>query len=240
MRILIFLIPILLMSGVSLATPVELHCWIVGNDNGSGCRNMESVTNLVNGVNQVYAQVAMTFTISSVSYTNSTHLANMDADDDSLCSELCGLSSNTGRLELYFVPVLDGGATAFQASDGIVIGPDANARTLAHEIGHACGLDDIYAVSEDGALVVSGPPSKERMPNDWGWYPPSVTQADLVRRLLMYGVRSDSKADLSFGDVYGAYYTSTWNRVTQKWDDHWLLGNAPVGFGLHGNRHPDK
>ena len=127
---------------------------------------------------------------------------------------------------------------AFQTSRGIVVGPDANARTIAHEIGHACGLPDIYDEDSRTSLKVEGMPSKERMPDDWGWYPPSVKQADLVRRLLMYGVYSYSKADISYGDIYGLYYTNFWNRTTRKWERVWQLNNVPIGFGRHGNRNP--
>lgn len=217
---------------------VKLCCWIVGNNNGDAYFTPQAVSNMVEGVNQIYRQVAQNFEIESLSRTNDTYLSDLVYSNSAQKNAICNITNNTSALELYFIRRLVGSPTAFQRDDGIVVGPNANARTLAHEIGHACGLEDVYTESDDGTLVVSGSPTKERMPNDWGWYPESVTQADIVRRLLMYGVRSDTKADLSYGDVYGAYYTSTWNRVTLQWDDYWLLGNAPIGFGLHGNRHP--
>ena len=55
---------------------------------------------------------------------------------------------------------------------------------------------------------------------------------------LMYGYRSDVKADISYGDIYGLHYTNSWNAVTRRWDRVWLLDNAPIGFGTHGNRNP--
>ena len=74
---------------------------------------------------------------------------------------------------------------------------------------HACGLSDVYDRHQETTLVVEGGPTRERMPDDWGWYPPNVMQTNIVRRLLMYGRRSDTKADISYGDVYGLCYTSS-------------------------------
>lgn len=219
---------------------IKLKCWIVsGNRDEADC-TAQSVSNHIDGVNQIYSQVCMKFTIHSISSTNDAYLANVNLTNTVQWMTLTSIEQNTGMLELYFVPVVYGGATAFQTSRGIVIGPRANARTIAHEIGHACGLPDIYDEDTETSLKVEGMPSKERMPDDWGWYPPSMKQADLVRRLLMYGVYSDTKADISYGDVYGLYYTNFWNQTTRKWERVWQLNNVPVGFGLHGNRNPES
>lgn len=234
----IILLSVLLAAEVVHPADVKLTCWIVGEDGGKTIRTEESISNLVEEVNEIYAQVCMRFAIESIFKTNSTYLANVHLTNFVQWTELCSIGRNTGGLELYFVLTLEGRATAFHTKGGIVIGPNANGRTVAHEIGHACGLPDIYPQSRDGKLVVSGQPTHERMPDDWGWYPPTVTQADIVRRLLMYGNRSDSKADISYGDIYGVHYTSSWNRVSRKWEKHWMMDIAPVGFKHHGNRHP--
>ncbi len=217
---------------------IKLKCWIVsGNQDEDNC-TAESVSNHIDGVNQIYSQACMKFAIHSVSYTNDAYLANIHITNRVQWTTLTSIGQNTGMLELYFVPELKGKATAFYTSHGIVIGPDANARTIAHEIGHACGLPDIYDENRETSLKVEGMPSKERIPDDWGWYPPSVKQADLVRRLLMYGVYSDTKADITYGDIYGLYYTNFWNQTTRKWERVWQLNNVPIGFGRHGNRNP--
>ena len=120
-----------------------------------------------------------------------------------------------GGLELYFIRSLSGRPTAFSRKTGIVIGPRANARTVSHEIGHTCGLPDIYNFYRGTPLAVYGAPSKDRMVDDWGWYPPSVLHSNIVERLLMYGFRSDAKADISYGDVFGLHYTFQRTRVSQ-------------------------
>ena len=54
----------------------------------------------------------------------------------------------------------------------------------------------------------------------------------------MYGFRSDVKADIPYGDVFGLHYTNSWNNASHTWDRVWFLDNAPVGFGIHGSRNP--
>ena len=219
---------------------IKLKCWIVSRSRDEADWTAQSVSNHIDGVNQIYSQVCMKFAIHSISSTNDAYLANVNLTNSVQWRTLTSIEQNTGMLELYFVPDVRGGATAFYIPYGIVIGPDANTRTIAHEIGHACGLPDIYNEDSRTPLKVEGMPSKERMPDDWGWYPPSVKQADLVRRLLMYGEYSNTKADISYGDVYGLYYTNFWNQKTREWERVWQLNNVPVGFGLHGNRNPQS
>lgn len=232
MRFLVCLVLLCLSAQTAFGTDVRLKCWIVSDGTNVSSQTSTSVSNLVDGVNEIYAQACMRFLVDSVSYTNDAYLANVHLTNSVQWRALSSIEQGTGMLELYFVPVLDGGATAFHTRLGVVVGPNANARTLSHEIGHACGLPDIYVRHRGTANVVQGLPSRERMPDDWGWYPPSLTQEVLIQRLLMYGLFSTTKADIPYGDIYGVYYT----RVGRT--QIWHLDQAPIGFGLHGNRHP--
>jgi len=229
---------ILVLTAGSGLFAADLYCWIVGDASGNCHFTPSSVSNFVSEVNDLYRQVAMSFDIKDLVCTNDAALTSVDLNNERQKARLCAIGSGTGGLELYFVNELRGRATAVQRSTGIIIGPSANGRTLGHEIGHACGLPDIYDSHRGTTLSITGAPSKERMPNDWGWYPTNVTQQVVVGRLLMYGYSSTQKADLSYGDIYGLHYTSSWNRVNRRWDKFWELSNAPIGFGLHGNRHP--
>lgn len=229
-----------LLSGSILAgaDSVRLSCWIVGNDGGATAFTCDGVSNLVNGVNEIYSQVALFFVIDSISYTNDTYLSDLIYTNAVQRAAICNITNNTGGLELYFIRSLSGRPTAFSGSGGIVIGPRGNARTVSHEIGHSCGLPDIYNFYRGTALAVYDSPSKGRMPDDWGWYPSSVSHSNIVERLLMYGFRSDVKADISYGDVFGLHYTDSWDNASHTWSRAWFLDNAPVGFGTHGRRNP--
>ena len=47
------------------------------------------------------------------------------------------------------------------------------------------------------------------MPSDWNngtgclFYDSSLSQRDVIRRLLMHGVRTEGQSDIPFGSVYG-------------------------------------
>jgi len=83
-----------------------------------------------------------------------------------------------------------------------------NVGTVAHEVFHQCGLEDIY--NSAGDVTVSGPVSPGRMGEaDWGggYYEPDLSQADFNKhRLIMYGEGESGSAAvcLPAGSVYGA------------------------------------
>ena len=231
--LLLFMLPYML-----VASPIKLYCWIIGTNRGDSIHSEETISNQVVSVNRIYSQVAMSFTIESISHTNSTRLTNVVYTNDTQIAELCSLTNHTDGLEVYFVESITGEADAFCGSSGIVVGRNFTDTTLAHEIGHACGLCDIYDFVD--GMSVTGMPQKVYFTHDWGWYPENVTQAQIVQRLLMYGFNTDSihKGDISRGDVYGVWYEYEWNSTLNSYYKHWHLSNAPVGFKLHGNRHP--
>lgn len=81
---------------------------------------------------------------------------------------------------------------------------------MAHEIGHACGLSDIYA--EKGGMDVGGDLVKEQwMPQDFNsgpspeYYNRSLEHKTVIRGLLMFGTTQDIQisADIPMGNVYG-------------------------------------
>ena len=73
----LFLLFFAVLTGVSWADSVKMKCWVVSNGTNTGGHTGESVTNIVNGVNEIYSQVCLKFEIDSVSYTNDTYLANV-------------------------------------------------------------------------------------------------------------------------------------------------------------------
>ena len=101
-----------------------------------------------------------------------------------------------------FVPSMEH-AAGVCTPEGIVISGEANFRTMAHEIGHALGWPDIYVERPGTFRTVEGAPSASRLPLDNGFFPAGTMQPDLVRRLLMYGVASETKGRIPRGGVHG-------------------------------------
>jgi len=122
-----------------------------------------------------------------------------------------------GGLKCYFIDsFIDSGRTlAGHDTNGILMTRDANAISLAHEIGHACGLDDIYE-DNNGVALPSGETFEWRHAmDDWNngsfgnatqgsrYYRQGLDREELVHRLLMYGFNLSSRADISTGYVDG-------------------------------------
>lgn len=217
---------------------VSVSCWVVGTRQGGSPKTLSSISNDVQALNRFFRQVAMSFVVESIVQTNDTRLSNVIYNDDSRTDELCDMAVGAVGLKLFYVSSIDE-VTAFRYGDDcIILGPGSNERTLAHEMGHLCGLRDIYNWNVDTELRVEGAPAKNRMPYDWGHYKAAGDHAAVVRRLLMYGYTDDDKADISYGDVYGLWYSKT-NRLdagTNVSEVVWHLTLAPVGFHFHGKR----
>lgn len=95
--------------------------------------------------------------------------------------------------------------------DGITIEAGATGRTLAHEIGHACGLKDIYTSLDLNGTNVSlenTPVQLAFLPGDWchdapnGGYGP-LKHPEIVIRLLMLGIDIQNAVDIPSGAVLG-------------------------------------
>jgi hypothetical protein len=130
--------------------------------------------------------------------------------------QLTSITNGTGGIEIYFVDTINSSTTTTGAnlgpgsgaSDGIVLTDAANFRTMAHEIGHAGTLKDIY-VSDAGTNVPSNLVNEAWAPRDWNsgpgpqYYERTLAQPDLLLRLLMNGRPSQIKADIPRGRIYG-------------------------------------
>ena len=135
--------------------------------------------------------------------------------------------SGMNGLEIYFITG-EGGKTeplGTHNSYGIIIKASANAKTIAHEIGHACGWGDIYCKNGDNIITeLYGNVKQSWMPADWGngtgcrFYVPMLALYEIIGRLVMYGKGSDMKCDIPMGSVYGRAADGT-------------LGNISVGKG---------
>ena len=148
--------------------------------------------------------------------------------DDAVGAQIRNIMSGTDGLEVYFI-IGKGGKTeplGTHNSYGVIIRTLASAKTLAHEIGHACGWGDIYCKNGDYVIAELYQGVKQDwMEDDWNngtgcrFYDPMLTQYKAIMRLLMYGKGGDVKSDIPLGNVHG--------RAADG-----ILGNVSVGRGL--------
>lgn len=232
---------------------VDLRAWIISRGS-QVAYSVDQVREMVRKANDVYAQVGVTLNlIEPVVVTNIPNAYNAlyyetSTNHSSSCTfwNIVDLQSNTRGLECYFINSFsDSGDTlAANSSRGAIITRAADYMDLAHEIGHAFGMRDVYVKNDDTVSSVVELPLNVSVKYsysyaDWNggtgmrYYLYGTKQRDLISRLLMNGVRSQSSVplDISAGDIYGVH------KVYGETGAIWELGMAPVGFPWH-NRNP--
>ena len=226
---------------------VDVNVYIVCSTEGYAAKTPTEAQTIFAGVNDIYRQVGVSFRIVGIhSITNNTwvhiELSNGDWPE---ARELTAYATNTGGLECYFVQTI-ANVHGLSHAGGMVLEAASDTRAVAHEIGHACGLKDVYVNSPaETSLAVTDEISRQRLGTAWGstgersFYTPGLQQAELLRRLLMYGYDDNSPGcAFSYGDIYGLWYETGWNATNLSWETEWKLSPAPVGFFQHGNPHP--
>jgi hypothetical protein len=205
---------------------VPVKAWIVGETDGSAYAcNVATVTNMIAYANRILTQSAITLQLNgSVCTTNCTDWMYIAGENGIYPSadELRAIEHNTGGLEMYFVASIGNVDTlGLNGPNGLLLAVGSTGRTMAHEVGHACGLKDVYTESPSNTtLRVDGPITSDRLPRDWGggYYPAGTEQSEIVQNLLMYGSEDPnylSKVDIPLGNIYGLSYS--WVNNSKEW-----------------------
>ena len=124
---------------------------------------------------------------------------------------------------------------------GIVIASNAPMSVMAHEIGHSCGLRDIYDENGDKSISLTNLVRQSWEPQDWSgglgtqYYHPNTPQTWIISHLLMYGYAAYSLSvrDIPLGTVWGIY--------NQAGSTNYDFGQVKVGLDNNGsplNRNP--
>ena len=241
----------------------KITAWIVTGKNEVTPRHAEDVQSMIAPLNDIYRQVGVSFYLDTVTVTNIPDAYNLPYDSSTNdlwnVDRLVDIGYSTGGVECYFVNSLvrannKPGPLACNSSHGIVLSAEASCITLAHEIGHAFGLSDIYASNreKDADIPVASEQhiyrefiSESCCMDDWNggcrgrgacgtrYYPPATTLDAVLHRLLMYGAGGgeDDGRDLTIGSVRGVWYKSIGGERI------WYVGPAPVGFFDNEDRH---
>ena len=196
---------------------VKTTVWIVGNDDGTYyARDTASISNMMAEVNKIYEQIGVSFYIDSISFTNRQEWLDLQIGNGTKYNvakrrNVADITKTSGGIELYFIDNICRRSTANHDQYGIVVSTNGTAVTVAHEIGHAFGLADVYPWQKHKPHSALSDMSlhESHAPDDWSngegyrYYGRGVNQSMLIRRLLMCGFNLESRRDLSFGSIYG-------------------------------------
>lgn len=190
-------------------------------------------------VEDIYSQVGVSFDLAErIVVTNMLNTAKIarggEVPNMISFTNLVSAAHGTGGLELYFIEsfynVTNNDATLSKVvgvnrPEGLAVAKSATATTLAHEIGHAFGLDDIYVMKQ--SLSVGGLKTRCSFGRlDWNdgcdgsgdggarYYPFGTLHKDIIGCLLMNGDCGDETlggSDLTYGRIYGVVKKSSGN-----------------------------
>ena len=240
---------------VPVAT-VDLRAWIIEGDDGKRAFEPKDIRRMVKDANDVYAQVGVTFElVEPIVITNipDAYDALYDAPTNKTSKwtywDIVNIATNTCGLECYFINGFTDSSNTIAANSalGLIATKDADHFDLAHEIGHAFGMKDIYVGNANDRrsnepLVEISPADKAKssyLVDDWNggcsgdgaggarYYRYGLSMKEVVLRMLMNGVRrsNDNPRDITSGRIYGVYYIrGTGNRK------EWSKGSVDVAF----------
>jgi len=223
---------------------VYLHI-VRDNDGQNPAMTVAHFDELLTVANQIWEQAAVEFhRASSMMYIDKTDWQVISTTDNlAEYHEMQSTNSNTGGIEIYCIQRFENNrynaltSIRTNAMGGTTLTTNATARTLAHELGHVCGLLDIYTnrVSNGvtNELPSTLPANKNWIPRDWCEEAPlggygEVPQTEIIHRLLMYGVGVTRAVDIPAGKITGlntagatnSISVGLWNMKTRN-PKHW-------------------
>ena len=184
---------------------------------------------MLDTANEIFTQVGIEFEMAgqptAVGTTNDWNLAlgrfvitngKLKLRCSPACVNLLNNYTASDCIELYFIGsiVFSSPCSAITMPYGVIIGKkDATTTVVAHELGHALGLDDCYVRMNDG--ITSLPDVEAPVDGtffihgsrDWGselgrgFYGLEDSKLSVAGRLLMHGISSNNRADIADGMI---------------------------------------
>ncbi|MBQ9432481.1 MAG: hypothetical protein IJU44_13120 [Kiritimatiellae bacterium] len=201
-------------------TRTPLHFYVM-RDNGVPIADPLTISNMVVGVNHIFAQAAMEFYVADIynmDVNSSSDWLSHNTHDSVV--KMFSFTNVVDGLEIYLTQTLpndvDGYGVRIMGSyinrDNLGIAVDITKNNLdealAHEIGHSCGLNDIYVGT---SVEMWKPPTILTMrPDNWtgdttiNYLPYDICHSNVVIRQLMNGVHVIGQRDLPFAGIYGS------------------------------------
>ena len=181
---------------------------------------------ILDGLNDIYSQIGIRFYIvnrGAVMEKNAFSVSSSNSPGPWLKDEYC---RDDDGISLFVVDNVLGANAFTDRLFGIVfVEYGFAAQTLAHEIGHYLGADDVYVSSSeiDDQLPdasVNGTFERKHMADaDWNngtgqcFYRRGELHSDAIKRLLMYGIYDESSLDIPHLRIEGVGFTDDGERL---------------------------
>jgi len=232
---------------------VGVSVWVI-SDGTTPATSSGRVAEMLNMADMIWRQAGISFRLDECLVTNRSDMLDVgytSANGEPTVYDVAALNPEVGGIKVYFVNRIVGVNTNLVVNgvtfgSKILISANAGTKTLAHELGHSFGLQDVYSAYPGVPQSACGPVRMDMTPDDWNggtgqrYYAPGTGIESLIPRLLMYGGGGEARADITIGDVYGLWYSNEWNAATHSYDRIWQVSLAPVGFFRHGTGVPQS
>ena len=195
---------------VDMRTVTIYPCEILDEDEDPSITRAH-VEQLLQGVNDIYRQVGLQFVSAEVTTVVNTQWNKEGLSRRSVGAAIRNHMINTGGVEVYFINGSGADKEPLGRANvyGVIVRKSSGYGVLAHEIGHACKLCDIY-VEKDGIRLHDDDYvlKQEHMPLDWGNYRGVVDQGVIIEELLMNGKEVGNRwyapgRDIPLGSIFG-------------------------------------
>ena len=211
-------------AGVVEPHVVHIKPYVVATGNGNPILDDAEIASFVPGVNRIFSQVGLRFILDlpSRAVANTNYLVlRKENGTYPLGLSLLDEGQPFDGVKMFFVEFIED-ADGLHSSRGIILPAASEEHSMAHELGHACGLEDVldYVEWRDPANVkhqyyYEGDVARWRLPHDWGTdfdegYYSVQWHGDVLTRLLMCGRRLSPRTneDISYGNAHGLVFLS--------------------------------
>jgi hypothetical protein len=154
---------------VVTSSVVNAHVYIICASDGTPAISSNDVSSMFEMANDIWRQVGVSFQVVETQFvTNGDWLVVEKIDGNwQPFQAITAYTNGTGGMECYFVESILG-SYGLNSTNGLVMASSCPLPMLAHELGHACGLKDIYVSHSDTQLGVSGHISRNSLGTEWG------------------------------------------------------------------------
>ena len=201
---------------------VKIYPYTISKEGRQSAVTEERLQNLIDEVNVIFRQAGMHFSKGGpiVSWENDVW-AEAGLTDGIVARRIRGQlgSAREDGVNVFFIPGRgeklrrkwrEPIGTTESPKCMIIIRESASGASLAHEIGHCCGLCDIYVErASDRSTSADRVVIRNFMEDDWNngtgcrFYPTGLSMEFLSKRLLMYGVGGEAAFDIPLGPIEG-------------------------------------